>query len=131
MKRLLFLSTFILALLVVPVFVFAQTFAEFVYGPVTTLVRYLTYLVFALTLVLFLWGLAKFILKAEDPGEREKGRQLMVWGLIGMFVMFSVMGIVYMIRGALFGGGAQIFYPTSYFEEVKETDTNLTLNDQR
>ena len=121
MKRLLFLSTFILALLVVPVFVFAQggtTFSGFVYGPVTTLVKSLTYIVFALTLVLFLWGLARFILKADDPAERSKGKQLMIWGLIGMFVMFSVTGIVYMIRGAIFGGDSQFGVPRVYLEEV-------------
>lgn len=111
--------------LAVPFFVFAQTFADFVYGPVTTLIKYLIYLVFALTLVLFLWGLAKFILKADDPAERSKGKQLMIWGLIGMFVMFSVTGIVYMIRGAIFGGESQFGVPTSYYlEEHGELDVS-------
>lgn len=118
MKKLLFLFTFLF--FIIPVFVFAQgstTFSDFIFGPVSTLIRYLIYIVLALALVVFLWGLAKFILKAESAEERNKGRQLMIWGLIGLFVMFSVTGLVYFIREAIFDGGSQFGVPHVYLEE--------------
>jgi len=51
-------------------------------------------LIFVLALIYFLWGLANYILKADQPGEREKAVQLMLWGIIILVVMVSVWAIV-------------------------------------
>jgi len=52
----------------------------------------------AAALLFFFWGVANFILKAGDPKAREEGRNRMLWGIIALFVMISVWGIVGFIQ---------------------------------
>lgn len=56
-----------------------------------------------LALVVFFWGLAKFILKAGDETARAEGKQVMVWGIIALFVLVSIWGIISFITGEIFG----------------------------
>jgi hypothetical protein len=58
-------------------------------------------IILALALVFFLWGVAKFILNAGDPEEQTKGKSIMFWGLIALFVMVSVWGLVNFIQNEL------------------------------
>ncbi len=44
--------------------------------------------------LLFFWGLAKFIRNSGDEKEHTNGKNLMIWGVVGFFVMFAVWGIV-------------------------------------
>ncbi len=62
-------------------------------------------IVASLTLLVFFWGLAKFIKNAADSKSHETGRQLMFWGVIGLFVMVSVWGLVQMVYSDFFGSG--------------------------
>lgn len=48
----------------------------------------------ALALLYFFWGLAKFILNADNEQARSDGKQIMVWGIIALFVIVSVWGLV-------------------------------------
>jgi hypothetical protein len=57
----------------------------------------------ALALLTFFWGLTKFISKAGDAKNHAEGRQLMVWGLIALFVMVSIYGIIQFFHVDLFG----------------------------
>jgi hypothetical protein len=50
-------------------------------------------LLFVLATVWFLVGLARYFL-AGNPEDRATGQRHMVWGLVGMFVMISVFGIM-------------------------------------
>lgn len=51
-----------------------------------------------LALLVFLWGLAKFILVAGDEKEKERGKNIMVWGVIALFVMVSIWGLVNLLQ---------------------------------
>lgn len=55
----------------------------------------------ALALLVFVWGLVKFITKAGDEGEVKKGKGIMTWGLIALFVMISVWGLVRLMQTEL------------------------------
>ncbi|MFP4539946.1 MAG: hypothetical protein ACLFNN_03370, partial [Candidatus Paceibacterota bacterium] len=68
---------------------------------VLDLLDLLVLIIMALALVFFLWGVAKFILNAGDPEEQSKGKQIMFWGLIGLFVMTAVWGLVAFIQQQL------------------------------
>lgn len=59
----------------------------------------------AAALVAFLYGAAYNMLKA---GERGSGalREFLVWGVIILFVMVSIWGILNMLQQTLFGSGA-------------------------
>lgn len=54
-------------------------------------------LLFALALVYFLYGVAMFVMSADEPEARKTGGKHMMWGIIGMFVMFAVKGILMLI----------------------------------
>lgn len=51
-------------------------------------------LIAALALMFFFLGLAKFILNAGDSKSHAEGRLFMTWGLVGLFVMVSLWGII-------------------------------------
>lgn len=48
----------------------------------------------ALSLLVFFKGLVSFIAHAGSEAEVKKGRNLIVWGLISLFVMVSIYGIL-------------------------------------
>lgn len=50
--------------------------------------------VFGLALIFFFWGLAQFILHSDDEKAREDGKQRMLWGIIAIFVIVSIYGIL-------------------------------------
>lgn len=55
-------------------------------------------IVFALAILFFFWGLAQFILAADDEGARASGRQKMIWGIVAIAVMASVWGLVQFLQ---------------------------------
>lgn len=57
-------------------------------------------LIFALAFVVFLFGIFQyFILGGHDEEKKQQGRSLMLWGIIGFFVMVSVWGLVNLLVG--------------------------------
>lgn len=48
----------------------------------------------ALALLVFFKGLVAFIAKSGDEKSHAEGKNLMVWGLVALFVMISVWGII-------------------------------------
>ena len=59
----------------------------------------------ALALVYFLWGAAQFILHGGDEGKRSEGTKMMIYGIIGLFVMVSVWSLVGVLENTFFRGG--------------------------
>ncbi len=51
-------------------------------------------LIFALALVMFIWGVVQFVLNSSEEAKKEQGRQFMLWGIIALTVMLCVWGIV-------------------------------------
>lgn len=47
------------------------------------------------------WGIFKFILRADDEDERATGRSMIMWGVVGLFLMISIWGMVNIIKGTL------------------------------
>lgn len=62
-------------------------------------------LIFALTFIVFIWGITKaWIINAGDETEIENGKQLALWGVIGLVVMSGIWGLLSLLRYSLFGG---------------------------
>lgn len=57
-------------------------------------------LVMTVALLLFFWGLVMYI-RSVSPGSKEEGKSIMIWGIVALFVMTSVWGIVRLIRTEL------------------------------
>ena len=66
----------------------------FVGNVVNTLINPLLFLLMALALAYFFWGGAQFILNADNTEVRKKGKQAMLYGLVGLFIMTAVLGIL-------------------------------------
>ncbi len=45
-------------------------------------------------IVIFIWGVVQFIGNADNEEKQQKGRQFMMWGILGLFVIVSVWGLV-------------------------------------
>ena len=69
---------------------------------VGSLVDYLIILLVGIAVLVFFWGLVRFIFKAGDEKAKDEGKRLMIWGIIALFVMVSVWGLVKFIQDQLF-----------------------------
>lgn len=49
--------------------------------------------IMALTILVFLWGVFRFAV-STDPEKRKEATNYMTWGIVALFVMVSVWGIV-------------------------------------
>ncbi|MFA6503068.1 MAG: hypothetical protein WCT45_02330 [Candidatus Paceibacterota bacterium] len=70
---------------------------------------------FALAFLYFIWGVYKyFILGAADSEERTKGKDFVLWAVVGFAVIFSVWGLVNIVTSTfnLTSGGTAPAYPT-------------------
>ncbi|HCC05605.1 TPA: hypothetical protein DEP58_04905 [Patescibacteria group bacterium] len=87
-------------LLVIPACIHAQDFSymtslgESLLVVASTLVPILL----GIALIVFVWGLLVFIAKADNEQERDAGKQKMFWGIIGLFVLVSVWGIILLMQ---------------------------------
>lgn len=64
-----------------------------------TIVNTLLPIVVACTVAVFFWGIVKMIYSAGDQKAVEAGKKLMIWGIVGLFVMISIWGILSLFLG--------------------------------
>ncbi len=87
--------------------VYAQVDADALGGVlnpiITHIVNPIVQLMFAVAVVVFAYGVFQMIWNKIDADGHEKGRNSMVGGLIGMFIMLSAWGIVYLIANTVKG----------------------------
>lgn len=67
----------------------------------TEILNPLIALMFAVATMYFFYGIAVYIWNPDNEEAREKGRIGMFWGIIGMFVMVSVFGIMKFIISSI------------------------------
>lgn len=77
------------------------SFSSLVYSLVS-LIDKLVILVVAMSVLVFFWGMAMFIVKSGDSKSHERGRDMMLWGIIIFFVMGSLWGIVKLVTATIF-----------------------------
>lgn len=70
---------------------------------VTGFVQPLYQLAVVAAFLYFLYGAAKFIYDMNDPDKKNDGKSHLFWGLIGLFIVFSVGGIIPLFN-SIFGG---------------------------
>lgn len=51
-------------------------------------------LAFAIALLVLFWGIFQFVASETGDKEREQGKRKIIYGVIGMFVMLSAVGII-------------------------------------
>lgn len=58
-------------------------------------------LLFALAVGYFLYGLLKFMQNQDNETAQSEGKQHMVWGVIGVFLMIAVYGILNLLANTV------------------------------
>lgn len=77
-----------------------NTLSEYLNSFIGFIDRVLVPLVFAVAFVVFIWGVFQYLIAGgANEEQRDKGKQLIVWGVVGFFVMVSVWGIVNVLVG--------------------------------
>jgi hypothetical protein len=87
-----------------PVLVFAQDGVNIsglagLLRSIHTLISLTIPVLIALGVLAFMWGIVLYLFKPD----KEDGKKFMLWGIIALFVMTSVWGLVGILRGTLFG----------------------------
>lgn len=85
------------ALTFAPFLAFAETL-QGVLNTVNQIVGLATPIVVALALVYFFWGLGQFILNSSDESKRKDAISIMIYGIIALFIMVSIWGIVNVLQ---------------------------------
>ncbi len=76
---------------------FAVTFSRIIIDPIIALL-------FGVGLVVFIFGIAEFFFEFNVRGKessKEAGKQHMLWGLVGMFIMVSALAILQLISNTV------------------------------
>ncbi len=60
------------------------------------IVNPLIVLLFGVAMVYFLWGVFVFVRNADNEEKRSEGAMHIFWGIVGIFIMVSVYGILRM-----------------------------------
>ncbi len=96
------------ALLFAPALTFAQstgtanlTNIENLARAIGRIINILIPIVAALALLYFFWGLATFILHSGEDDARKEAKNKMIWGIVALFVIVAIWGLVGFIADAL------------------------------
>ena len=71
----------------------------FVQKVVVAIVNPLILLMAAGAFVVFLWGVFEFIRNAGDATKREEGQQAILWGIVGLVIIFGAYGLINLALG--------------------------------
>jgi uncharacterized membrane protein YidH (DUF202 family) len=58
-------------------------------------------LLLVVALIVFFFGVFEFLRDLDSEDERRKGIQHMIWGIVGLTVMVSALGIVTVIKNLI------------------------------
>ncbi|MEX2514997.1 MAG: pilin [Candidatus Paceibacterota bacterium] len=67
----------------------------------TEIINPLIGLLFAIALVYFIYGVVQFMANADNDTAREKGKQHLMYSIIGLVIMVGVWGILQLIISSL------------------------------
>jgi len=72
---------------------------KFLVRVVEQIVNPIILLLAATAFVVFVWGLFDFITHAGDETKRSEGKKAIMWGLIGLVIIFGAYGIINVALG--------------------------------
>jgi hypothetical protein len=107
----------LLAAFALPVFSYAQgvgvalTNLQNLILKISQIINILIPITFAIALLAFFYGLIRYILAAGSEEAKESGRRIMIGGIIALFVMSAIWGIVRLLAntvGVSTGGSADV-----------------------
>lgn len=84
--------------LAAPFVVAAQTTLSDILDQVLGFLNTAAAIVIALAVVYFLYGVTQYIMQAGNEEKRTEARNTMIWGIVAIFVMVSVWGLVNLLQ---------------------------------
>jgi uncharacterized membrane protein YqhA len=79
----------------------SNTATTFIHNVSRVIINPLIVLMFAVALLVFLYGVFEYVWKADDEGARETGKRNIIYGIIGIFIMTSAFVIVNFIANSV------------------------------
>jgi zinc transporter ZupT len=68
---------------------------------INNIVNPVVWLMFGVAVVYFTYGVLKMVIKGSDETARSESKQSILWGLIGMLIMLSAWGIIYVVANTI------------------------------
>ncbi len=69
----------------------------------------------AIAFLIFVYGVARFIRSAGSEKELQNSKNIIIWGIVGLFILMSVWGIISFLRSE-FGFGSDVLIPQLKFK---------------
>ena len=94
---------------VAPVVVFAQVSVQGLLGTINDIFGIVIPILITIALIYFLWGVAQYVMAQGDEEGQKTARGMMLNGIIALFVIISVWGLVAVLNstfGITAGGSA-------------------------
>ena len=91
-SKIIYRST-VVTVLLLPTVAFAATLDSLL-NALISVVQTIIPVIMGMAVLVFFWGIVKFINHAGDEKAVEEGKGLMLWGMIGLFVMVALWGII-------------------------------------
>ena len=103
-----------------PAIVFAKTVRNLrdLIGEIRSILNLTIPVIIGLAVVLFLWGVLKYIQAGDDAIKVKDGKNMIIFGIIGLFVMVSVWGLVNVLVRTFFESSPQ---PVQFESENSES----------
>ena len=76
-----------------PMLAFALDFNTFI-ERIKSIITSIIPVIIGVAVLIFIWGVVKFVSSAGDEEKRAEGRNFMIWGLVGIAVITAVWGLV-------------------------------------
>jgi len=105
--------SYLVLLLVLPVVASAQSTLGGILTTIKGLLDAIIPIVITLAVIYLFYGVAKYVMAAGDEEAQKQGRSIMIYGVIGLFVIVSIWGLVGVVQST-FGvsGGGNVTLPT-------------------
>ncbi len=68
---------------------------------VALIIQPIVSLLFAVGFLVFMWGLVEFIANPTNDTKKTKGKKHMMYGVLGLFIMVSIWGIVGLVTNTI------------------------------
>jgi hypothetical protein len=96
MKKIVILTTLIMTPCLTLAATAPSNFKELVFRFIEVINKIIPVVV-ALALLFFFWGIAMFIFHADNEEKKKESRNIMIWGIIALFAMVAIWGIIKML----------------------------------